>query len=557
MAQTASPPVLAPRLPDPSSHTDFTDYAVTAKALATSKKYMHDLFPGQNKPLPLPKVTEAPNLSDYPNASPNGRQRHATEERLAVPEVDDIMDRRSLECLIMLDESSFGENDMILPSSSFTTPSSPSPKRRDNSAQATPKRKHSVTGSSYPNKTRRSLLQLPQGVLGHILAYVFAEERAVSITPYQSRITPQRHRHRHGPNAVDIRSVMMHPALRVCHQMRAIGLNILYRDSLFLIDLCDAGNTPRTNERDAGKFWHCWTDAKPPQMVLSVLTQASNLRFQLPVSIADATTVHGTMKRKKDFHEDGCIVLESLRNITTLITGIPMFSQSSRPHSSSPTAPKALRRKLSLRGSKRRESLEFVCRGDALQSPPREPLSTLEIVLVKPAGTVEAPIQMLEMIAICSVIPVWDNLEYHLEFEGFRKLWAKRTMGKWLGNEPDAAKLLQDLRALGQPQPMNEYSQQFGGINQEFQGQRGSIVDMVHRHRSRPTQDSIDGVTHRYLQAPSKGSRNARTSKEGSVARRIREMENFSKISLSRGGKQPPTVQQLQRIASDIRRGVY
>jgi hypothetical protein len=306
-----------------------------------------------------------------------------------------------------------------------------------------------VKDSNQPKTTGRSLLQLPQGLLGHILAYVFAEERAVSITPYQSRITPQRHRHRHGPNAVDIRSVMMHPALRVCQNMRAMGLNIIYRDCLFLIDLCDASNAAHTNEKDMGKHWNCWTSAKPPQMVQSVLTNASHMRFQLPVSGVETTMAHGAAKRKKDSQEDGYIVLESLRSITTLITGLPMVAQTARPRSTSPAAPKALRRKLSIRGLKRHDSLEFVCRGDTLLSPPpREPLSTFEVVLIKPAASAEVYMQTLEMIAICSNIPAWENLEYHLELEGFRKLWAKRSMGQWLGGEPDAGKLLQGMLIL-------------------------------------------------------------------------------------------------------------
>jgi hypothetical protein len=41
------------------------------------------------------------------------------------------------------------------------------------------------------------------------------------------------------------------------------------------------------------------------------------------------------------------------------------------------------------------------------------------------------------------------------------------------------------------------------------------------------------------------------------VARKIKEMENISKVKLLKGNKQPPTVEELQQIAADIRRGVY
>ncbi|KAH7553107.1 hypothetical protein J3E72DRAFT_241489 [Bipolaris maydis] len=552
MAHTASPYVLAPRLPDPSVRVNPNDYAASAKAHATSRKYMHDLFPGQNKPLPLPKDTETQNRPVYAKPSHSSRQRHVLEERLApIRASEDSIDRRSLECLIMLDESPVRGpqrtmmNSNPVPAPLNVTKRTPSLTRKNSTTQPQIERTRSVKGPGHSNVTRRSLLQLPPGLLGHILGYVFAEERAVSITPYQSRITPQRYRHRHGPNAVDIRSVMMHPALRVCQQMRAMGLNILYRDSLFLIDLCDARSASHAHDRDAGgKHWDCWTNGKPPYMVQSVLSHACNLRFQLPVSCLETAPLLGAAKRKKDHHEDGCVVVESLRSIATLITGLSTALQPARPRSSSPVAPKALRRKLSIRGLKRHDSLEFVCRGDnVLQSPPpREPLSRLEVVLVKPGATAEVHPQTLEMIAICSSIPVWDKLEYHLELDGVRKLWAKRTMGKWVGSEPDAGKLVLDLQALGYPHPMTDLSPQNAGR-----------VDMFHRHRSRPTQDSIDGLTHRYLQAPSKTSRSQRASKEGTMARKMREMESLSKMSLLRGAKQPPTVDEIQRMASGIR----
>lgn len=233
MAQTASPSVLPLRLPDPRFSVDFADYATDAKACATTKKYMQDLFPGQNKPLPAPKSIATHTRSAHAKPSRELQRRRLVDEGSASQARDDKFDARSLECLIMLDESSVSGTDKPSTSSNQTTTSSASPRRR----HANISKSLAIDPTKY-RRACRSLLQLPQGILGHVLAYVFAEERAVSITPYQSRIVPQRRRHRHGPNAVDIRSVMMHPALLVCQPMRSLGLNILYRDNLFLIDLC-------------------------------------------------------------------------------------------------------------------------------------------------------------------------------------------------------------------------------------------------------------------------------------------------------------------------------
>ena len=49
------------------------------------------------------------------------------------------------------------------------------------------------------------------------------------------------------------------------------------------------------------------------------------------------------------------------------------------------------------------------------------------------------------IVAVCSSIPVCGSLEYHLEIDGMRRLWAKREKGKWLGSEPDGNKLLRGM----------------------------------------------------------------------------------------------------------------
>jgi hypothetical protein len=43
----------------------------------------------------------------------------------------------------------------------------------------------------------------------------------------------------------------------------------------------------------------------------------------------------------------------------------------------------------------------------------------------------------------------------------------------------------------------------------------------------------------------------------GNVAKRVRDMEIMSKTRVAKDIKEPPTVAELQRIAEDIRRGIY
>jgi len=43
----------------------------------------------------------------------------------------------------------------------------------------------------------------------------------------------------------------------------------------------------------------------------------------------------------------------------------------------------------------------------------------------------------------------------------------------------------------------------------------------------------------------------------GITAKKTKEVESKSKFRILKGTRQPPTVQELQQIAADIRRGVY
>jgi hypothetical protein len=537
MAQLLAPSVLSLQLPDPRFSVDFANYAIDAKPSpsdAISRKYMQDLFPGQNKPLPPPK-TEA--------------SRHRTPRGMLSSR--ELQQRRRLEDLsaTLLSDDKNGNFTLEVPS----IPAINAPDRSSNAtvgyfvlsnASAT---KSTITLQSMfpptkprnvPIKPTRSLLDLPQPILDQVLAYVFIDQRTVSITPYQSHVSPkQRRRHRGGPNSVDIRSIMMHPALLVSKQLRTLALDVIYRDSLFVVDLCETGRRCSMDDKETGKHWGCWTSGAPPSMVKTALTRASNLRLRLPVSNTETNAEHSVAKAKKGPLEDMSVVQDSLQAVTALITGRSITPPTTRSRSASPPRTRVLRRKLSFRSAKRPDSLEFVCRGDS-PAEPRDPLTRLEVVLVKPSAAIEVQRQTLEMVATCSSIAVAGYLEYYLEFEGKMRLWAKRNMGAWLGREPDAAKLLHDLNALGQ--------------SKQTPVQPVPRADVLHRERGRVAEDP-----------PRSESRTRQRSASrtrlptGGVAKKIKEMESLAKIRVMRSAKQPPTVEELQQIAADIRRGVY
>jgi hypothetical protein len=157
---------------------------------------------------------------------------------------------------------------------------------------------------------------------------------------------------------------------------------------------------------------------------------------------------------------------------------------------------------------------------------------------VKPNATIEVQRHTLEMVATCSSIPVAGCLEYYLEFDA-RRLWAKRNMGVWMGKEPDAAKLLHDLNALGQ--------------SKQSPARPAPRADVLHRERGRAAQDPPRSESRTRQRSASR----TRLPTGDNVAKMIKEMESLAKIKMMKSAKQPPTVEELQQIAADIRRGVY
>ena len=209
MVHTTYPSVLALQLPDPRFSIDFNNYSLDTSAYAISRKYMQDLFPGQNKPLPTQK---AGTLHARPS---HGAQRRCSPlAACTTPNKFGKYDQASLECPIMLDESPF---------SAPTRPSA-SPNSTTATTSASSTSNSPAKGAYYVKKQRIHFLDLPETTIEQILGYVLTEEGAVSITPHQSRTSPQHlHQQQDGPDMVDLRSIMVHPALLVSQQIRALG----------------------------------------------------------------------------------------------------------------------------------------------------------------------------------------------------------------------------------------------------------------------------------------------------------------------------------------------
>jgi hypothetical protein len=443
MAQFAHSSIIALRLPDPRFSVDFENYGIDAKkASATSRKYMHDLFPGQNKPLPPPK-TELKQRHRAIRATPTSRERQFRR----VHQEGSLPAQKSKE----LPEEFFIVLEMP-PSPRITDipiASTNSIGARESSS-ATPLTQIArspicLTDTSLENANpKHSLLEFPQSVLEHILGYVFGDSRTVSITPYQSHIQPSQKRRKREIN-VDIRSMMMHPVLLVSHQVRMFALDVIYRENLFVIDLVDHHTIHLSDDKDANKYWNSWMGSTPT-MVKTALIRAANIRVRLPVSNTETPS-----KSKVKSHNALASTQDCLRILTSLISNTAATTSDIQSRSASPSRHRALRPKLGITGIRMprslanrnvHHSLEFVCRGDA---PPRQPLDRLEIVLVKPSANAAVLPETLELLATCNSVPVQGDLEYCVELEGKRRLWAKRMLGRWVGKEPDGQELLKGM----------------------------------------------------------------------------------------------------------------
>ncbi|KAI2487243.1 hypothetical protein Ptr902_01376 [Pyrenophora tritici-repentis] len=548
MVHTACPSVLALRLPDPRFSVDFNSYQIDASAYAISRKYMQDLFPGQNKPLPPPKTGTVYNRTLRSKPSCELPRKCSPLAVFTAPSTVRKYDQASVECPIMLDESHSSASDWSSASPNSTMVSS----MTSNTTAIT----SNSSSSDFPLKRARtirrsriSLLDLPQTTVEQILAYVLTQERSISITPHQPQTSPKTlRRQQYRTKTVDIRSIMQHPVLLVSHQMRALGLNTLYQKGHFLIDLCNMSNGTDADGKEAENIWDFWKDSTTPRVVQEALSRALNVRFQVPVPSMEATVGRGEKKRKTEHQDDPPTVHEILQAITALITGVSKNIPKEQPRSASPTGPQPLRRKLSFRSAKRPDSLEFACRGHSPVHQPREPLHKLEVVLVKSSTEAEVPSQTLELVATCSSIPVAKSLEYYLQLEERRRLWAKRDMGKWQGCEPDGTKLLHDLRSLGRI-PVRPRPEHRPDTSKKVAARPTARTDRTQKEKVWYKQHLTGGKLHK--------DQKLQPFTHGIMVKKTKEVENQSKFKILKGTRQPPTVQELQQIAADIRRGIY
>lgn len=442
--------------------------------------------------------------------------------------------------------------------------------------------------------------ELPQPILEHILAYVLGGPWVVSLRPQQPRSWPEQHRqNRTDLDHIDIRLIMMHPIFRISHNLRKLALDVFHRDSKFVIDLF--GNNTRSTNSDNEKDRKFWT-THTPNMLKDALGAISNLQIRVPVPSTEAVVARGVkyhvpldeqfgtnwrVQNMKSEQQDIVALQNCLRGITNHIVNSNVTVSKVRSRSNSLRRSGSLRRLRSFRSSKDpTDSLEFTCCGeDSRPISQRQPLKRLDIILVKRSASSVILPETLELLHTWTSIPVAGWTGYSLELDGRKRLWAAQRLGSWLGSEPDGAKLLHDLQNLkmrfapqvistqpasqidvlqiGQrerlpPQatdvPHSTYLEKLDQIEEEVR--RKAIHQVGNQVLSQPSQPSK--VDQKQPQSQGiKPSVAKKKEKENEKKKRANGLEWMLGGTVIRKKAEPPSIEELQKIAEDVRQGLY
>lgn len=112
------------------------------------------------------------------------------------------------------------------------------------------------------------------------------------------------------------------------------------------------------------------------------------------------------------------------------------------------------------------------------------------------------------------------------------------------------------MRALGHAPAKAKAAKSSEKVKQAYE-QPQLRADVLHRERALPVQQPSSDRPSLEGQFQPRGVQETRPSNNGIVAKKITDMENLSRIKILKSKKQPPTMEELQQIAADIRRGVY
>ncbi|KAF2181770.1 hypothetical protein K469DRAFT_752638 [Zopfia rhizophila CBS 207.26] len=455
--------------------------------------------------------------------------------------------------------------------------------------------------SPFPEEQPKpSLSSLPSSLLQQILSYALLGARgvAVSIGPEDNNRHLQLRYHRPGLDYINLHQILKHPLFLVSHQIRNATLDVFFAKCQFVVDLhsiyySNVSSTINENMRKHQKFW---TD-ETPQMVKYSLRRLSKLHIRLPVPSTEAGVHRGRgekdwmdgsdgkggggyrVKSMKKEQEDALEIQKYLDAIVKLVLTSRRGETLPQPLTRSLSSLSSLRRSKSVRSersksardsrSQRSERPEI----DVDDTGERKPLKRLDIVFVKRTPRALVLQEALGLVRILKTVPVTGFTKYYFELNGQKFIWATKRLRRWEGMEPSGAMLLEDLQHLTvaerdiepirSPTEFKYVGVDRGGQLRLLDSALRKSVLILEKPKPIEEQDSMPPIPnfslHRtpLIQATVKSK-----DKRDSFAFIMQEgMEVLGSVGTRTGGAGghivPPSIEDLKKIAEDIRRSNY
>ncbi|PSN71000.1 hypothetical protein BS50DRAFT_631037 [Corynespora cassiicola Philippines] len=598
MAQTLSFSPLSLNLPSSRMSIDFstlsTDFSTLAihqstphKANTASRRpepYIHR--PSQHRavrqPLALPELKEE---SESVITAPAHQKPPSWLRRKPVP---DSSEQSSLSSLSRKTSTSSTQSTN---SSATTLVSSVFSSARSDSTTRT-----SASSSLYsnpfepPRKEATTLDKLPLSLLEHVIEYTLCLPLTVSIGPQDSANRHMQHRyHRAGLDYMDIQLILNHPIFLVSRHVREVALDVFHRRCDFVIDLhriyhSKVSSTINENLKKHQRFWLDET----PKMVRDSLQSLSRLYLRLPVPSTEAGIRRGRdetdwmdgsdgkgggnwrVKSMKKEQEDAAEIQKCLEAIKELVMTDPGSDAANRPRASSLSHSLSIRRTKSGKNL-RSKSVDYVRSSERLNpygrddDDKRKPLKRLELVLVKRSSHALVLPESLDLIRTLRSVPVTGFTKYYFELEGQKVAWATKYRKKWQGMEPDATRFLDDLRGLAvadKPIEPIQTPTQFQFVEVSRAGQLQLSESVLAKNPivlEKPVKDLPDLPFQPISKANGRRWPWKKHGRKDSFTQIMDEgMDELGSSGTETSGRyQPPTVEELRKIADDIRNGLY
>ncbi|KAF2638971.1 hypothetical protein P280DRAFT_528441 [Massarina eburnea CBS 473.64] len=600
MTQTLSFTPLALDLPSSRMSVDFTNFTLS-KPLPPPKntplrirKPEPPLPPHaipQRRPRPiqsLPEVAEESTVSrsDSTRQPPNKWWPRPSPPRAGYPDIPVTQLLRSNSNTSVESYTSDVSTASTAASSIFSNAQSISTVRTADSLRSSPTSSKTILNPFVDDPA--TLTSIPQSLLEHIISYALCLPLNVSIGPQNSENRHMQYRyHRAGLDYIDIQLIRKHPIFLVSQHIREVALDVFYEKCDFVIDLQSIYHTrvSSTINDNLKKHQKFWINEQPPKMVRDTLQNICKLHLRLPVASCENSGHRGRaeedwmdgsdgmggggwkIKSLKKEKEDAASIEKCLKTIMSYVQG--ETESRSRGRSKSLNRANSFRKESIAR--LRSKSRERAGRGRAQSRPDpskgkgkRQPLKRMEIVLVKRGPHVMVLPETLGYIKVARSVPVNGFTKYSFELESQKVLWCTKYGKRWRGFEPTGTRLLEDLQGLTiteKPIEPLRTPTSYKFVKTTKNGQlhlvdagRPKTPIIFERPVTAPDVPPVPLNRSKSTKSSPWGWKKGHKHKDSFGFMVDEGMDEIGSSGTTRG---PPTIDELKKIAEDVRNGLY